>query len=127
VRQYLPELPKHFTPMTTEQLLAMSSGLGNISESFQPSSQESNINLWQDYSSADLLKVNGGMPLEIESGSKYLYSNQGYVLVGLLIERLTGSPYYEFLKAHLFKPLGMKTAREASRSDLVPHRTNGFF
>ncbi len=46
-------------------------------------------------------------PLDFEPGTKWQYSNTGYVIAGQIIEKVTGRPYFDFLREHIFQPLGM--------------------
>jgi CubicO group peptidase (beta-lactamase class C family) len=58
------------------------------------------------------------MPLIFEPGTKYRYTNTGYVLLGMLIEKLSGESYAVFLKKYLFKPLDLKYTDYAAESML---------
>src|SRR5262249_12423622 len=59
-------------------------------------------------------------------GTKYSYSNMGYVTVGVLIHRVTGKFYGDFLKERIFQPLGMSTTRIISEADIIPNRAGGY-
>ena len=50
----------------------------------------------------------------------------GYVVLGCIISKVTGAPYWEFLRKRIFDPAGMKTIRIISESDIVPHRASGY-
>jgi CubicO group peptidase (beta-lactamase class C family) len=66
------------------------------------------------------------MPLDFAPGERWFYSNTGYVLLGVLIHRVTGKFYGDFLQERIFKPLGMTSTRIISESDIVPHRSSGY-
>jgi CubicO group peptidase (beta-lactamase class C family) len=66
------------------------------------------------------------MPLDFAPGAKWNYSNTGYVLLGILIHRVTGEFYGDFLGERIFKPLGMSATRIISEADIVPHRSSGY-
>lgn len=126
--RYIPEGPAIWSAITIRQMLSMMSGLGNFMEVFAPTPIHDGvvpINVWQDYSSDQLVALAALSPLVFQPGESYEYSNIGYVLAGIIIERITGEPYYSLLKDRVFKPIGMATAREASWFDIIPNRAAG--
>lgn len=66
------------------------------------------------------------MPLEFAPGEKFVYSNSGYVLLGQIIERVSGKPYEKFLPEVIFEPLGMKDTGYDFSAPIVPHRAAGY-
>jgi CubicO group peptidase (beta-lactamase class C family) len=66
------------------------------------------------------------MPLEFTPGEKFVYSNSGYVLLGQIIEIVSGKPYEEFLPEVIFEPLGMKDSGYDFPAPIVPHRAAGY-
>ncbi|MET2828340.1 serine hydrolase domain-containing protein [Mesorhizobium shangrilense] len=128
LKRYIPEGPESWNEITISQLLSMTSGLGNFAESFAPMPIRDKIvpiNQWQDHSDEQLIALAALSPLLFAPGESYAYSNIGYVLTGLIIARICGKPYYEFLRERLFQPIGMASAREASWFDIVPNRAAG--
>jgi CubicO group peptidase (beta-lactamase class C family) len=67
-----------------------------------------------------------GKPLDFESGTKMRYSNSGYVLLGLIIEKVSGMTYDEFVTWRIFGPLGMKHSGYDHPADILPHRASGY-
>ncbi|MBV9766365.1 MAG: serine hydrolase, partial [Acidobacteriaceae bacterium] len=65
-------------------------------------------------------------PLDFEPGSKWKYSNSGYVLLGYLIEKVSGETYQRFLQENIFTPLGMKDSGYDSNSEIIRHRAAGY-
>jgi CubicO group peptidase (beta-lactamase class C family) len=65
-------------------------------------------------------------PLEFEPGTKWNYSNSGYVLLGYLIEKISGQKYSEFVQQNIFTPLGMKDSGYDSNSAVIAHRAAGY-
>jgi hypothetical protein len=65
-------------------------------------------------------------PLEFQPGERWKYSNSGYVLLGYLIEKISGQSYSDFVTKNIFKPLGMKDSGYDSNSAVVPHRASGY-
>ena len=84
--------------ITIHQLLTHSSGLGDYLNSGS---------LAQVKTLQDLLPLFVNQPLLFEPGERVQYSNSGYVVLGLIIERLSGRSYYDYVKENIFKPAGM--------------------
>lgn len=59
---------------------------------------------------AELLALFKDRPLDFEPGAKYRYSNSGYVILGMIIEKLSGMSYYDYVADRIFRPLGMKAS-----------------
>jgi CubicO group peptidase (beta-lactamase class C family) len=118
VRTYLPDAPPEWQPITIRNLLSHTSGI--------PDYTGDALDYRRDYSEADLAKLAYGMKLEFPAGSRWNYSNTGYVMLGIIVSKVTGHPYWEIISERIFKPAGMLTARIISEADLVPHRASGY-
>jgi CubicO group peptidase (beta-lactamase class C family) len=81
-----------------------------------------NFDMRRDYTEDELLQRVMAIPLAFPPGEKWRYSNLGYLTLGLLIHKVTGKFYGDFLQERIFRPLGMKTARIISETDIVPNR-----
>ena len=79
-----------------------------------------------DYTEEDIYKRIKTVPLAFQAGEKWAYSNLGYVTLGILINRVTGKFYGDFLKERVFNPLGMTTARIINEADIIPNRADGY-
>lgn len=117
----LPELPAFAHGVTVRQLLNHTSGLPDY-EDFVPDSQTAQVH---DRDIPAL--VAHATALEFPAGSRYDYSNSGYVVLGLIIERVSGQRFADYLRDRIFKPLGMSgtVALEEGRS-VVSHRAYGY-
>src|ERR1043166_431454 len=113
VNKYLQHVPEAWTNITVRHLLTHTSGLGDYPSDFD---------FRRDYTEDELLKRLTEIPLAFAPGEKWRYSNVGYVILGILIGKVTGHFYGEFLSDRIFKPLGMATARIISEADIVPNR-----
>jgi CubicO group peptidase (beta-lactamase class C family) len=101
IRKYLPELPASDDGITIENLLAHSSGLVDY-EDLIPSSRTTQID------DNDVLRMIASQDrLYFQPGSAHRYSNGGYVLLGLIVERLSGMDLADFMRRRIFEPLGM--------------------
>lgn len=68
----------------------------------------------------------GKRGLAFEPGSKWEYSNYGFLLLGLVIERVSGQSYYDYVREHIFKPAGMMSAESILEETAVPGRSAGY-
>ncbi len=84
------------------------------------------INLRNDYTEDELFTKFSGLPLDFPPGSKWSYSNSGYVLLGILIHKVTGQFYGDVLQERIFRPLGMTSTRIISEADIIPNRAAGY-
>ena len=66
------------------------------------------------------------LPLQFEPGERMVYSNSGYVLLGYLIEQISGQGYEDFLRENVFTPLGMEGTGLDSNSAILPKRAAGY-
>ena len=117
VSKYFPDVPATWKDITIYHLLTHTSGLGD----YPPE-----IDLKRDYTEAEFLAAFQKAPLDFEPGTSWNYSNVGYVTLGILIGKVTGKFYGDFLKERLFQPLGMTTAQVISEADIVPNRAAGY-
>jgi D-alanyl-D-alanine carboxypeptidase len=119
VSKYWPDYPNQEVArkITIRQLMRHTSGIGgNI---FAPPSgrKRNDIRTLRDY-----LPLFVDEPLAFEPGARNAYSNAGYVVLGLLIERLSGDDYYTYVREHIFKPAGM-TRTASFAVDSLPSNT----
>lgn len=112
--------PKSWTGMTVRQLLSHTAGLEHHFE------ESVNGSLLLDYSTADMLASAKATPTFALPGERFRYSDQGYFLLGLVIERVQSRSYAEFLSDRFFVPLGMKNTRIQSQSQIVANRVAGY-
>jgi CubicO group peptidase (beta-lactamase class C family) len=118
IAKYFPEAPERFRPITVRHLLTHTSGI--------PDYTTGTMDYRRDYTEDDLAKLAFGLTLEFPAGSRWNYSNTGYVLLGVLVHRASGKFYGDILRDRVFAPLGMKTARIISEADIVPNRAAGY-
>lgn len=104
VRQHLPELPQAYGDITLAQLLNHTSGLRDQWDLVAASGASMSDLLEQERLFA-LVKAQSG--LNFAPGSAFRYSNAGYLLAAMTVERASGRPFAEFVEERLFKPLGM--------------------
>jgi D-alanyl-D-alanine carboxypeptidase len=119
---YLPDYPNGAVrdKVTARQLYNMSSGVGDFfNEEFQR--RHESIRTIDDY-----LSLFATAPLQFEPGTSRMYSNGGYVILGKLIERLTGMTYYDYVRASITERAGMTDTRHFFIDDRVHNRAIGY-
>jgi D-alanyl-D-alanine carboxypeptidase len=106
LEKYLPEYPNRDVAgkVTLRQILNMQSGIGDF---FGPRFFDSSKGKYR--SIADYLPLFESEPLAFEPGTKRQYSNGGYVVLGAVIEKLSGESYYDYVRENIFKPLEMNS------------------
>jgi CubicO group peptidase (beta-lactamase class C family) len=123
VSDYLPEYRKDIgDKVTIHQLLTHTSGIPSYTS--QPGFFE-NVSR-NPYKVDEFVKKYASGDLEFEPGSKFTYNNSGYFLLGAIIERVTGKPYEQVLKANIFDPVGMKNTGYDHYDTLIPKRASGY-
>ena len=116
----LPDYPNKTAAaqVTVRELLEMSSGIGDF---FGP--QYAALPKNRLHSLADYLPLFASKPLAFPPGTKHQYSNGGYVVLGLMIERRSGVSYYDYVTTHIFSPAGMTASgwfdRDATTSGIA--------
>jgi CubicO group peptidase (beta-lactamase class C family) len=116
--RYLPEGRGVWRGVTIRHLLTHTSGI--------PDYADSTLDYRRPYSEADLVRLAAKLPLRFPPGERWSYSNTGYLLLGAVIRKVTGTFYGDFLRERIFGPTGMRTARIISESAIVRHRAAGY-
>src|SRR5438046_10462178 len=78
------------------------------------------------YPSDDFIKKYASGDLEFEPGTKFVYDNSGYFLLGAIIEKVTGKPYEQVLKENIFDPLGLKNSGYDHWETILSQRPIGY-
>lgn len=106
--------------VTIHQLLTHTGGTGDIfGRNFDAHRKE--LRTLGDY--VDLYGKRG---LEFEPGSRWSYSNYGFILLGVVIEKVTGQSYYDYVQEHIYEPAGMTRTGSLSENQAVPDRSIGY-
>jgi CubicO group peptidase (beta-lactamase class C family) len=120
IAQWLPSLPPATREVTVRQLLTHTSGLIDYEDVIPPS-------LTRQLKDADVLTL-----LESQNrsyfapGTAYRYSNSAYVLLGLIVEKVSGRSFRDFLSERIFQPLGMRnTVAHVEGRTVIKHRAYG--
>ncbi|HTR67533.1 MAG TPA: serine hydrolase domain-containing protein [Terriglobales bacterium] len=125
ITNYFPDAPATWKPIRVKNLLSHTSGLAEY-ESDERTKPGAPFYLRLDHTEPELLKMIEAMPIENAPGDKWAYRNTNYVLLGMLIHKVTGEFYADFLTQRIFKPLGMNSTRLISEADIIPNRAAGY-
>lgn len=119
--RWLPDYPNRAVAerVTIRQLLSHTSGMGNFWEALATRNPASVC------TTADYLKLFVDDPLQHEPGATFAYSNSGYIVLGHLLETVTGEDYDAYAKRTLFAPLGMNDTGGLPLDQVVPRRATG--
>ncbi len=98
--KYIENCPDSWKSITIHQLLTHTSGIPNITALPDWPTKKK-----EDLSTVQVIDLVRSMPLRFAPGSDFEYSNTGYILLGLIIEKVSGKPYAEFMRAKIFDPL----------------------
>lgn len=117
--KYFPDAPSS-AGITIRELLNHTAGVSDVAKDPQPGYSRRDLDLQSRV--ASLLQ----RPLTFPPGTGWAYSNSGFMLLGAVIERVTGKPWAEAYQDLLFEPLGLKQTRFDERSRLMPGRVAGY-
>lgn len=124
VRKHVPELPAYAEPITVRHLVHHTSGLRDYTELVELSDDR----IENVHTDDDILRILGRQKgLNFKPGERFLYSNSGYVLLGVVVERVTGKSLRAFEEEFIFRPLGMsRSVLHDDRTMVVKDRAAGY-
>jgi CubicO group peptidase (beta-lactamase class C family) len=117
ISKYLEDLPVAWKGLTIKQLFANISGLPNIIDEKE--------NLLADTESGSWEKVKT-MPMEFNTGDRFRYNQTGYVIIGRIINKVSGMHFTKFIEDRQFKVAGMKQTRFGDSNDIIPHSAGAY-
>ena len=120
VAKYVPEMPQGWNEITIHELLCHKSGIPD----FASAKAYSDFNDPRHVENA--LKENADKPLVNKPGEVLRYSNSGYILLGRVIEKVSGKTYEEYLNENIFKPAGMTHTTVDHATEVVHERASGY-
>lgn len=121
ITKYIPDYPTQGKTITLHHLLNHTSGIKSYTNmpSFMTLART-------DMTPTELINVFKNEPMEFDPGTQYNYSNSGYILLGHIIEVVSGKSYAEFIKTNIFDKLGMTNSYYGSMTQLIPNRARGY-
>ena len=123
IKKFLPDYPnaQAAEKVAIRQLLNMTSGIGDFFGERYDAAPKEKIRTLQDY-----LPFFADQPLEFEPGTSNKYSNGGYIVLGLIIEKASGLDYYTYVRQNIFKPCGMLDTDAFARDGDTPNLARGY-
>lgn len=121
VHTYLPYIPSEWMDVTIRQLLTHTSGIPDYEE----------IRSYDIYrfrtTPEDVIKIAHSRPMDFSPGNGWYYSNTGYYLLSMILEKADGKPLGEILTDRIFEPLGMSKTRFADPESIIMNRAEGYW
>ena len=121
IGKYIDVFPDEIAnKITIKQLLTHTSGLGDI---FTPAylANKDNVDTVEGF-----LSYITSQPLRSEPGTQHQYSNGGFIVLGYIIEKLTGENYFDYIRKHITEPLGMNDTDFYRKDEQIPNLARGY-
>jgi CubicO group peptidase (beta-lactamase class C family) len=121
--KHLPDFPNQAAArkITLHHLLTHTSGLGDY---FTPKYQETSKDRFRKI--ADYFPLFADKPLEFEPGAKFRYSNAGFMVLGAVVEKVSGQDYFDYVRAHIYRPAGMANTDAYEMDHDTPNLAIGY-
>ncbi len=123
IGKYIADYPNREAAekVTVRHLIDMTSGIGDFFGQRYSDTPKSRIRTLEDY-----LPLFADKPLEFEPGTDSQYSNGGYVVLGIIVERVSGESYFDFVRRHIFEPAGMMDTDSFEADEIVENLASGY-
>jgi CubicO group peptidase (beta-lactamase class C family) len=121
--KHIPDYPNREVAeqVTIHQLLTHTSGMGNY---WTPEYQRTSKDRFRDV--ADYLPLFVDQPLLFEPGNQFSYSNSGFMVLGLVVESVSGQSYFDYVLEHIYAPAGMRNTDAYELDAVVPNHAVGY-
>lgn len=123
IGRHLTGAPETWSAITVRHLLTHTAGFPSLAEGFR-SLYAGGAKL--NYTTAEMFAAAANDPMSFAPGTRYQYSDVGYFLLGMILEKASGQRYREFMTERFFKPLGMTATSILDQSAIVRHRAAGY-
>lgn len=121
ITKFIPDYPTNGNEITIHHLLTHISGIKSYT-----SLKGLNEISKQDLAPSALVDFFKNEPMDFAPGEEFKYNNSGYVLLGYIIEIITGESYADFIEVQIFKKLNMTASKYASNRDVIQNRASGY-
>jgi CubicO group peptidase (beta-lactamase class C family) len=122
ISKFYADAPAAWAKVTIKHLLTHTSGIPSYTGIPGFFDRDARLPLTPD----GIIKLTRDKPLDFEPGSKYAYDNTGYVILGYVIEKVSGQAYADYVAQHIFTPLGMKDTGYDVSETILRHRASGY-
>jgi D-alanyl-D-alanine carboxypeptidase len=122
VKTYYKDAPTAWETITVHHLLTHTSGIRsytNLPNFFRDKARE-------PLNPLEIVKLTQNAPLDFQPGEKMSYNNTGYVLLGYIIEKVSGETYAAYVRSHIFAPLGMNNSGYDVQKEIIRKRASGY-
>ncbi|MBC8757510.1 serine hydrolase [Kordia sp. YSTF-M3] len=121
ITKFIPDYPTQETTITIHHLLTHTSGIKSYTslESLRDYARK-------DISPKELIDAFKDEPMDFKPGEQYLYNNSGFVLLGYIIEKISGMPYDDFIQKRIFDVLKMDNSSYGSKYTIIKNRASGY-
>lgn len=120
--RFLPEYPTHGHELTLRHLLTHTGGVPNYTDL----GPKWAVNMARELPDEELVALWKDLPPDFAPGEKWSYSNSGYYLLGMVVAKVSGRSYADFVRENLFEPLGLARTRYDSNEEVLPNRAQGY-
>lgn len=124
ISKYFSGLPDNWQAITIRHLLTHTSGIKDHFHDFPFPTVKLDRKL--EYTDEEFLKAHFDAGLNFKPGAQWAYSGSGFTLLGMIIQKVTGKPYADFLRERIFAPLGMTRTHVISVNGIIPNRAAGY-
>ncbi len=119
---YLPEYPTNDQLISVEHLLTHTSGIQSYTD--MQGFMEKEVRT--DLTVSELIDVFKNEPMNFDPGSDWRYNNSGYILLGAIIEKVSGETYEDYIETHIFDALGMNSSYYDHNEEIIAMRATGY-
>ena len=125
IRKYFPDAPESWQAIKVKNLLSHTAGLSEYEEGAlaEPGGE---FDLTRNFTEDELVRKVEKLPIEYKVGESWDYRNTDYLLLGVIIHKVTGQFYGDYLHDRIFAPLGMTHTRVISDTDIIADRASGY-
>jgi CubicO group peptidase (beta-lactamase class C family) len=122
ITRFLPDYPTQGERITIEHLLTHTSGIRSYTamKEFDASVRR------RDFSPLELIGFFKDQPMDFKPGTQWRYNNSGYIVLGYIIEKVSGQSYTQYVAENLFKPLGMHNSYYGAIEPVIKNRVAGY-
>lgn len=121
ITKYLPDYPTQGKKITVHHLLNHTSGIKSYTEMGDLNTFAKN-----DKTPKEIIDFFKNEPMDFDSGTAWRYNNSGYIILGYIIEEISGKSYADFIASTIFKPLGMQNSYYGSKTKFIKNRASGY-
>ena len=121
ITRFIPDYPTNGNKITIHHLLTHTSGIKDYTRI-----KGLNAIAQKDLTPSELIDFSKNEPIDFVPGEKYEYNNSGYVILGYIIEKVSGKPYANFVEEQIFKKLKMTASQYARQREVIKNRASGY-